>query len=215
MDPDEQQVQRMGYAAAFMEPEVVAAIQSGYYRRIAVTLVEWGGEAFQEVTIPWRLISDETSAHQLSQDIAATPFQRFRWTSISTAIDFSVKQFGTGGFQGERQVIDVSGDGANNNGGPVEPARERALARGIVINGLPIMVKTGIDYFGYSNVQLDEYYRDCVIVRPRRLHGSGDLDREDGDRHSDQARPRDRRPPLPPPPGGRLGARRQDGLHGR
>src|SRR5205085_9556491 len=69
------------------------------------------------------------------------------------------------GFKGIRRVIDVSGDGANNNGPPVTVVRDEVLAKGFVINGLPIMLKdpvgAGMDIEG-----LDVYYEDCVIGGP-------------------------------------------------
>jgi hypothetical protein len=60
-------------------------------------------------------------------------------------------------------VIDVSGDGPNNQGRPVQAARADAVAAGIIINGLPIMLKSA----GYFDIpDLDLYYRDCVIGGP-------------------------------------------------
>ena len=62
-------------------------------------------------------------------------------------------------------MIDISGDGPNNNGAPVAGARDEALSKGIVINGLPIMVKEP----SYSTMDIDNldwYYEDCVIGGP-------------------------------------------------
>src|SRR5260370_25668794 len=67
--------------------------------------------------------------------------------------------------RGLRRVIDISGDGPNNNGGPVATVRDVALEKGIVINGLPIMVKEP----SYSTMDIDNldlYYEDCVIGGP-------------------------------------------------
>ena len=62
-------------------------------------------------------------------------------------------------------MIDVSGDGPNNAGGPVVPARDAALARGIIINGLPLMTTGGRG--SYFNIpDLDRYYSRCVIGGP-------------------------------------------------
>ena len=38
-------------------------------------------------------------------------------------------------------VIDISGNGANNQGRIVTAARDEAVAQGITINGLPLMLK--------------------------------------------------------------------------
>jgi hypothetical protein len=165
MDTDEQQLQREGYVAALAHPDVVGAIRSGGYQRIAVTYVEWAGPDAQSVTIPWRLLEDRASAEAFAGELAAAPFARIRRTSISGALDFSARLFDGNGYDGFRRVIDVSGDGPNNSGPPVAPVREAVLARGIVINGLPITLKRGDRGFG-SIPDLDVYYEDCVIGGP-------------------------------------------------
>jgi len=86
------------------------------------------------------------------------------YTSISGAIDFGVRQLRQSGLQADRQVIDVSGDGANNTGRTVTLARDEALARGITINGLPIMLKWPDGPWDIED--LDLYFRDCVIGGP-------------------------------------------------
>lgn len=168
MDQDERQLQRSGYVAALNHPEVVAAIASGFRGRIAVTLVEWAGPSSQKVVVPWRLIDGQAAADQVAAELAAAPSARIRGTSISGALVFAASQFGASPYQGERQVIDVSGDGPNNMGPPVVPARDAVVARGIAINGLPLMLKTG-GAFG-ANIPLDLYYRDCVIGGPGAFH---------------------------------------------
>jgi len=79
--------------------------------------------------------------------------------------DFAAKRFDGNGFASLRQVIDVSGDGPNNQGRPVEPARDEVLAKGIVINGLPLMTREGMGSQWHLD-DLDEYYRHCVIGGP-------------------------------------------------
>jgi hypothetical protein len=65
-------------------------------------------------------------------------------------------------FEGTRRVIDVSGDGVNNSGMPVETVRDRVVAEGVTVNGLPIM--NDRPTFGRpSPIPLDQYYRDSVI----------------------------------------------------
>ena len=86
------------------------------------------------------------------------------YTSISGAIDFGVRQLRQSGLQADRQVIDVSGDGANDSGRTVTLARDEALARGITINGLPIMLKWPDGTWDIED--LDLYFRDCVIGGP-------------------------------------------------
>ena len=70
-----------------------------------------------------------------------TPVRRGSSTSISGAINFALQLFEENPYRGLRRVTDISGDGPNNDGAPVTSARDAALEKGIVINGLPIMVK--------------------------------------------------------------------------
>jgi len=163
MDYDEQVLQRAGYVAAFRHPEVIAAIESGDWGRIAVTYMEWAGAQSQQVKVPWRLIDGAAAAHALADELATTTISRMRRTSISGALDHSAGLFEGNGFEGMRQTVDVSGDGPNNMGRMVTRARDELLAAGVTINGLPIMIK-GNNPGGYFNLrELDIYYEDCVI----------------------------------------------------
>ena len=162
MDDDEQRLQRDGYAAAFRHPEVIDAIKSGLHGRIAATYVEWAGESFQRTVISWTLIDGAGTALPFADKVAAAPIEQTYKTSISGALIYATGLFDGNGFQG-RQVIDVSGDGANNQGVGVEFARSAAIRQGITINGLPLLLKPG-SFDGYfESVNLDEYYEDCVI----------------------------------------------------
>lgn len=162
MDADEQALQRAGYIDAFRDPDVLRAIRNGALGRIAVTYLEWAGAGLQQVVLPWTVIHDRASAESVARALERVPFERRRRTSISDALLFSAQQFGVGGFEGQRRVIDISGDGPNNAGYPVLQARETVLAQGITVNGLPIMLKGG--YAGFFDVKdLDLYYEECVI----------------------------------------------------
>jgi len=85
------------------------------------------------------------------------------WTSISGAIDYGVDLFHFSPHKGKRRVLDISGDGPNNDGGAVIIARDRAVKSGIVINGLPIINDRPSRYGNPPMPHLDKYYRDCVI----------------------------------------------------
>lgn len=165
MDLDEQELQRQGYLDAITAAEIVQAIRAQPYGRIAVTYVEWAGPAHQQVVVPWRLIEDRASAEAFAAELAEAPISRERWTSISAGLLFAADLFEQSPYRGLRRVIDISGDGANNMGPPIEPTRDAVLARDIVINGLPIMLKEANPGFG-SIRELDIYYEDCVIGGP-------------------------------------------------
>jgi hypothetical protein len=165
MDMEEQAVQRAGYMAALVHPQVLAAIRGGGYGRIAAAYVEWGGPTARQVTVPWRLIESAEDAATFVSELAEAPTSRFRGTSISGALEFSAPLFDDNGFEGFRRVIDISGDGPNNTGVPVAPTRDAVLGRGITINGLPILLRPSSTGYG-TITQLDVYYEDCVIGGP-------------------------------------------------
>jgi hypothetical protein len=165
MDFDELALQREGYSQAIASQEFLNALKQGTNAKVAVTLVEWAGVADQRIVVPWRLIDGPASAQAVSDEIARSPVRRAFRTSISGALMFSAALFEGNGFRGIRRVIDVSGDGTNNQGPPVTLVRDEVLAKGIVINGLPIMLKEPAP--GSIDIkELDIYYEDCVIGGP-------------------------------------------------
>jgi hypothetical protein len=165
MDPGEQDLQKQGYLEGLQHPDVLAAIRAGFLGRIAVTYIEWAGPGAQRVVAPWTLIDGLSSAAAFAAEIESQQVSFLHGTSISGGLLFASRLFENSGFRSTRQVIDVSGDGPNNMGGPVLNARAEVLQRGITINGLPIMIHA--DYLGgFSISNLDEYYEDCVIGGP-------------------------------------------------
>src|SRR5262245_45316012 len=122
VDAEEAQQQREGYVRAIADPAVVQAIGSNFRRRIAVAYLEWAGNDYQQLILDWTLIEDAVGASAFATRLAAAPRRRGRWTSISGAIDAARPLFDGNGYAGDRRVIDVSGDGTNNRGRPVENA---------------------------------------------------------------------------------------------
>jgi hypothetical protein len=165
MDPDEQALQREGYIVGLTSPEFLNALQQGAHGRIAVTYFEWAGAADQRIVVPWRLIDGPAAAKAFTDAIAAAPYRRAYRTSISGALHFAQPLFEASGFRGLRRVIDVSGDGVNNQGDLVAIVRDTVLERGITINGLPILLKRPSP--ATMDIEdLDIYYEDCVIGGP-------------------------------------------------
>jgi hypothetical protein len=165
MDMEELAIQREGYAQAIVSKEFLQALKTGPNGKIAVTYFEWAAASDQKIIIPWRVIDGPESADAVAAEIMKTPIRRASRTSISGAINFAMPLFDENALHGLRRVIDISGDGPNNNGMPVTIARDEALQKGIVINGLPIMVKEP----SYSTMDIDNldlYYEDCVIGGP-------------------------------------------------
>ena len=162
MDPAEQHLQRQGYVEAFRSPMIHQAIHGGLVGRIAVTYVEWAGAhpRFQNVVVPWAVLEGPKDSLSFADRLAHAPIYRRAGTSLSQAIDFSLAFMASSQVLAARRVIDISGDGSNNQGPLITEVRDRAIAQGVTINGLPIMLR---DPDRRENATLDAYYRDCVI----------------------------------------------------
>jgi Protein of unknown function (DUF1194) len=78
-------------------------------------------------------------------------------------------QFDRAPYEARRRVIDVSGDGDNNNGRDVTTARDEAIAKGVTINGLVILTETPTPWNSHHTNPLGglaNYYRNDVIGGP-------------------------------------------------
>lgn len=165
IDDEEFRLQRQGYAAAITHPDVLSAIRGGYYRKIALALIEWGAPDSQEVVVDWTVVGDEASAQSFAKHVLAAPRKAIGWNSISGAIAFAAGMIRANAYEGSRKVIDVSGDGPQLNGPPLPLVRAQALAGGITINALAIKSRGG-GYPGPGGEPLDLHYRRDVIEGP-------------------------------------------------
>ena len=161
IDYEEAELQRKGIVDAIMSKEVIQAIQSGSLGRIGVSVVYFSSADYGVMSVPvnWMVVQDQASATNFVKALVAARRPSARGTSISDALALSLRMLETGPFHSVKQVIDVSGDGQNNAGRPVQEIRDEILAKGITINGLPII--------DYSTPQdLDKYFEGCVIGGP-------------------------------------------------
>ena len=174
MGPTEIRIQRRGYAEALASDEVAEAIVSGGIGAIAVTYIEWGSSIFQRAVLPWTLIASKETARGAAQrletgfeasmkELHDVPYH-LRQTSISGAIQHGRRELERNDYEGLRKVIDISGDGPNNDGDPAPAARDAAIAAGIVVNGLPLAAR-GSETDPESE-NLDLYFAECVIGGP-------------------------------------------------
>lgn len=161
MDLEELAIQRAGYLEALRHPDLIRIVAAGRHGRIALSLFEWAGEPRVASTVPWRMIDGPDAIEAFARDVEALPIRTSFGTSISRAIDYGLSLIDAAGFAAEAWVIDVSGDGPNNIGPPVSEARDRAVAAGATINGLPIVIRPsrGADF-------LPQYFADCVVGGP-------------------------------------------------
>ena len=169
MDQAKFQLQRQGYAAAISDPQVLHAIDSGPHQKIAICFVDWSGPFEQKLVIDWSIIDGPAAAARFADRIVEAPRSFYNSTSIGFAIDFAAVQIARAPFEAERHAIDVSGDGTNNSGRDVRFFRDRAVAQGIIVNGIVIL--TDIQFSQYplhTNPPggIEKYYRDNVIGGP-------------------------------------------------
>lgn len=165
MSPDELEIQRDGYAAALTHDRVLQAIAEGANGKIAVTYFEWAGSTSHHVIVPWTIIATRADAERFAAKLSAQPPNSARRTSVSAALEFGADLFAESQFSGMKRVIDISGDGPNNQGPPVDITRDAVVKQGITINGLPLMTNGGLSS-AYDVRDLDLYYTDCVIGGP-------------------------------------------------
>ena len=163
MSEAELEIQRRGYAEALRSDAVMAAIKTGLLQRIALTYVEWAGG--QEVVVDWQLIDSQDDLHAFADALTIRFDPSFRRTAISEALVFGMQTLDDNRFDSFRKVIDISGDGPNNQGRPVLIARDSVLGEGIIINGLPLMTRDGLGQQWHLE-GLDIYYQTCVIGGP-------------------------------------------------
>jgi hypothetical protein len=139
IDTEEIRFQRQGWAAAITDPEILEAIRVGHDGKIAVTYVEWGTAASQDVVVPWAIIAGPAEAEAFARALLAAPRRAFGSNAIGSALAFAQDLIESNALDGHRKVIDLAGDSANTwSGIPIALARERALAADITINGLAL-----------------------------------------------------------------------------
>ena len=168
---DEAILQRDGYRGALTDKAVLAAIAGGPIGAIAVAYFEWARYDFQDLIMPWTRIAGPADAQAWAGRLGAIPRQSVSWTSISGALTYAGRLLATCPFEATRRVVDVSGDGANNNGPPAEGERDALVASGITINGLPIINRH--PRFGPAGTGRGQILRRLGDRRARRVHDRG------------------------------------------
>ncbi|WP_431281776.1 DUF1194 domain-containing protein [Humitalea sp. 24SJ18S-53] len=162
IDEDEARLQREGYRHAVSDQVVVRAIQGGMIGAVGLCYIEWAGIEYQRTVIPWTRIASQRDADQWAATLAEAPRASLSWTSISGGLRASRAALAEAPFEGTRKVIDVSGDGVNNSGPPAEVERDRLVAEGVTINGLPI-INDRPTFGRQPPIPLDTYYQEAVV----------------------------------------------------
>lgn len=139
-------LQRDGYAAAFLDATVLANIE-GQEGGIAVQVVQWAGETQQKVVIDWTQLQTADDAKAFSALLAKMP-RAFvgGLTAVQAAMLFGAPLFEDNGFDGKKLITDVSGDGACNDpkagcgvGGQSAMKSAGVTVNGLVIGGDPVV----------------------------------------------------------------------------
>jgi hypothetical protein len=172
INDEEFALQRGGYAAALTSQRFLDAVHSGVHGAVAVALVEWAGEAEQRTVIDWTVIRNQADAEKFAAVLQSAPRSFVGRTAIGEGINAAASLFGEGGVEADRHVVDVSGDGTNNQGRPVTAARDAAVKAGVVINGLAIFNRRAAAQGGFVALHTNppggllKYYQDNVIGGP-------------------------------------------------
>ncbi len=162
VDGGEYVLQRDGYVSAFQSAAVQNAILASQDGAIAVTYIEWSGDTQRSTRVGWTLINSAASANAFAALLSGVTRAYSGSTAIQDAIGKSYIGFGTevggtdNGFESLRQVIDVSGDGSDNDSATFTTAgsgRNAALAAGVdTVNGIAILGEGGLAAYYQNNV---------------------------------------------------------------
>jgi Protein of unknown function (DUF1194) len=169
VDEKKFRLQREGYATAIVDPRVVRAMQAGAFGRIAICYMEWASDQDQRVIVEWTRVGNPGEAKEVADRIRDAPRAFMGRTAIGAAIDYSMSLLSRSPFGAPRQIIDVSGDGTNNSGRDVTLARDAAIERGVIINGLVILSEIPLPtnpMHTHPPGGLTAYYQNNVIGGP-------------------------------------------------
>ncbi|KQU98838.1 hypothetical protein ASD99_19890 [Mesorhizobium sp. Root695] len=143
IDPEIADLQREGHAAALTSPEIIAAITRNYVGCISVAYFEWSSPGHTRIVLPWTSICGledaKAAASVISKRGDTGNIRRGRsGTSVSSAIDVGSLLLDQFPGKAAKKVIDISSNGENNDGLPVQPSRLNAIAKGYTINAIAI-----------------------------------------------------------------------------
>lgn len=156
VDVKEFELQNEGIARAFRDPDVLQAVDNLRPFGAAIAVVQWGGPGETQVVLPFTHIENARDSKAFGFRVSLVRrWMRASSTSIATGIADARALIESNGFEGQRKIIDVSGDGPENSDADLEGARSDALASGITINGLSIEAE---------DRDLEDYYLNHVII---------------------------------------------------
>lgn len=156
VDPREYRLQMAGLGAAFRDAAVIETIlgEGG----VMASAFAWSGYQHQEIMVDWRWLGDEAAIRAFADDLQGAPRRYDHWpTALGQAAAFAAKLHARNPNPCRRSVVDVSGDGVNNDGVGPEFHRARGEFDGLTINGLAIKG---------AEPDPEAYFREFLIQGP-------------------------------------------------
>jgi len=169
IDDSEFTLEKNGYHAAFTDRDLIAAIKGGPIGAVAVIYIEFASAHEVRTVLDWTVIRDEASAAAFAGRLRAATRSFSGRTAIGSGMNHALQAIAKAPFEAQHRVIDVCGDGTNNNGPDVAAVRDRAVEAGITVNGLAIINDHPASWT-FAHVQppggLTNYYRENVTGGP-------------------------------------------------
>jgi len=156
IDADEYRLQQNGLAAALTSQDVQNAILGGS-GHVAIAVFEWSGRQQHKTIADWTILSSQQSISGVAAQIVASDYNPKRH---ATSLGHSIMESGRileKAPQCARRVVDISGDGVNNDGFGPDIAFEIARLENVTVNGLAIEA---------DNPNLARYYSTHVARGP-------------------------------------------------
>jgi Protein of unknown function (DUF1194) len=148
-------LQREGIANGLESKEILNAIAGGPHQTIELAIVEWSER--QYVVVDWTIIHGRADLDAVLHALRTNPRPQvgFR-TNVAGGIVKAIALFDSAPLLADRKIIDVSGDGQQNDGKlAAEEARDSAVAKDITTNGLPIT--------SGDEPEVDRWYKAHVV----------------------------------------------------
>jgi hypothetical protein len=164
-----------GMAEAVLDPRFLQAITRGHHRRIGFVAFTWANGEFISL-VPWTLIASSADARQVAERLRTArgkwvmgygghipgmtrPWRTGHATDVSAAIERAIEVSAGAPFVSHHNVINVCANGIDNVGEEPDAARDRADAKGLIVNGLVLGNREDAE-------EIATYFRDRVQVGP-------------------------------------------------
>ena len=156
IDAQDYAIQTEGLAGALSDREVRTAIFSPE-GDVALAIYFWSGRGYQDLVQPWVMLDSPEALDAAIWSVRRTPRPAAPLaTALGDALRYGLELMSDAPAC-DRKVIDVAGDGRNNDGISVARTYEREDFSGITVNGLAV---------GEHEADIVDYYANEVIRGP-------------------------------------------------